>query len=268
MSALYPEIISMELSNWPIITINDREVYRHRVGPLTIFMKRLLNEIWVASTRDESIRGTPSELPEKPEWVRMSLPGDFEKYRLQPVMPDMPVIIDTEHAYRFVSKTSTRVYSRIPVWVRIAPESREDLVIADIPTVILSETWFGTFTDGEPSYALSSTARRILTEDLLEPHLVVCPLEIRNNSDDELKFEKVCLRVERLSIYARENALWSDETVINYQGMDSSTDTEMKGVRPRESGDAKLLSKPRSPVRKSIGQKTFRLLKDFHIPGF
>jgi hypothetical protein len=258
----------MESTIWPTITLQDRQVCRHRIGPLTIFLKKLLNEVWVCSTRDESIRGEPAELPEKPDWVRMSLPDEYEKFRLQPAMPDMPVIIDTEHAYRFASKTRTRVFSRIPVWVRIAPESREDLVIAEIPTVILSETWFGSFTDGEHSYALSSTARRIFTEDLLEPHLVVCPIEIRNNSVSELKFEKVCLRVDRLSIYARGDSLWSDETVINYEGMDSDTDIEMKGVRPPEAGDAKMVSKPRSPVRKSIGQKTFRLLKDFQIPGF
>ncbi len=258
----------MEPTCWPTVTLEEKGIFRHRVGPLTIFMKRLLNEIWVASIRDEKLRGEPAGLPEKPEWIRLSLPGEFGEYRFQPVMPDKPVIIDTEHAYRFVSQTQTRVFSRVPVWVRITPSSRDDLIIAELPTVELSETWFGSFTDGELAYAVSSTARRILTEDLLEPHLVVCPLEIRNNSSDELKFEKVCLRVERLSIFAKGDALWSDETVINYGGKDSSTDMETKGVRPAEAGDAMRVGKPRNPVRKSIGQKTFRLLKDFHIPGF
>ena len=258
----------MKQSIWPIFTLKDRDVCRHRIGPLTIFLKRFLNEIWVASIRDDATRGDPAELPEKPEWMRMALPGEFDQYRLQPVMPDRPVIIDTEHSFSFVSQTRTRVYSRVPAWVRITPVSREDLIIAELPTVVLSETWFGGFTEGELSYAVSSTARRILTDDLLEPHLVVCPMEIRNNSDDELKFEKVCLRVDRLAIFARGDALWSDETVINYHGADSGTDTEMKGTCPPEAGDAKLVSKPRTPVRKSIGLKTFRLLRDFHIPGF
>ncbi len=240
----------------------------HRVGPLTIFLKRLLNEVWVDSYRDDKVRGKPAPLPEKPNWMRMSLPGDFERYWIRPVMPDKPVIIDTEHSYRFVGGTKTRVYSRVPVWVRVTPEGRDDLVVADIPTVELSETWFGSFTEGELSYAVSSTARRILTEDLLEPHLVVCPLEIHNKDSEELKFEKVCLRVERLSIFAKGEAMWSDETVIRYEGKDSETDMESKGVRPVEAGDATLVGKPRTAVRKSIGLKAFRLLKDFHIPGF
>ena len=260
--------MSMTQSIWPTFTLKDRDIRRHRVGPLTIFLKRFLNEIWVGSTRDDEKSGEPAELPDKPEWMRMALPGEFDEYRIKPVMPDRPVIIDTEHSYSFVSQTRTRVFSRVPVWVRITPESREDLVIAEIPTVVLSETWFGGFTEGELSYAVSSTARRILTEDLLEPHLVVCPMEIRNNSDSELKFEKVCLRVDRLSIFASGDALWSDETVINYQGTDSGTDTEMKGACPPEAAGATLVSKPRTPVRKTIGLKTFRRLRDFHIPGF
>ncbi len=268
MGASDAEIMSMKQSIWPTFTLKDRDIHRYRIGPLTIFLKRFLDEIWVASIRDDDTRGDPAGLPEKPEWIRLALPGEFDEYRIRPVMPDRPVIIDTEHSYSFFSQTRTRVFSRVPAWVRITPASRDDLIIAELPTVVLSETWFGGFTEGELSYAVSSTARRILTEDLLEPHLVVCPMEIRNNSDAELKFEKVCLRVDRLSIFARGDALWSDETVIDYQGMDSSTDTEIKGVRPPEAGDAKLVSKPRMPVRKTIGMKTFRRLRDFHIPGF
>ncbi len=258
----------MSLTNWPKITLTEGEVQRHRFGPLTIFLKKLLNEIWVASSRDEKRKGEPEALPEKPEWVRMALPGEFSEYRFTPVLPDKPVVINTEHSYRFMSTTRTKVYSRIPVFARITPASREDLIIAEIPTVVLSETWFGTFTEGELSYALSSTARRILTEDLMEPHLVVCPMVIWNDSTDELKFEKLCLRVDRLSIFSKENAFWSDETLITYNGKDSDTDMEMARMIPAEAAGGALVSKPRSPVKKSMGLRTFKLLKDFHIPGF
>ncbi len=258
----------MSSKTWSEITLTEGEVHRHRIGPLTIFLRKLLNEIWVASSRDEKRKGEPDNLPDKPEWVRMALPGEFRVIRLAPVLPDRPVVIDTEHAYRFMSQTRTKVYSRIPAFVRITPASREDLIIAEIPSVVLSETWFGIFTEGELSYSLSSTARRILTDDLLEPYLVVCPMEIRNNSSDELKFEKVCLRADRLSIYAKDNALWADETVITYNGMDSETHMEMKGVVPGEAAGASLVSRPRSPVKRSMGLKTFKLLRDFYIPGF
>ena len=258
----------MSSKTWPEITLTEGEVHRHRIGPLTIFLRKLLNEIWVANSRDDKTKGEPAPLPDKPEWVRMALPGDFSEVRITPVLPDRPVVIDTEHSYRFVSQTRTKVYSRIPVFARITPASREDLIIAEIPTVILSETWFGIFTEGELSYALSSTARRILTDDLMEPYLVVCPMEIWNKSSDELKFEKVCLRADRLSIYAKGTALWADETLITYHGKDSETHMEMKKVVPPEAAGASLVSDPRSPVKKSIGQKTFKLFKDFQIPGF
>lgn len=248
--------------------MNNGDVRGHRIGPLTIHLKKLLNEIWVTSSRDDRLNGEPQELPEKPQWTRMALPGEFTEYRISPVLPDKPVVIDTEHAYRFFSRTRTRIYSRVPVFARISPSDREDLIIAELPTVEMSETWFGNFTEGELAYALSTTARRVLSDDLLESHLVVCPMDIWNKSDDELKFEKICLQVERISVYAAGKALWADPTLITYHGRDTETDMEMQGTPPAEAGASKLMNAPRVPVRRSIGLKTFRLLKDFQIPGF
>ncbi|MFO8030450.1 MAG: hypothetical protein R6U28_11370 [Cyclonatronaceae bacterium] len=258
----------MSKEYWPVISLKDGDVRGHRIGPLTIHLKKLLNEIWVTSSRDDRFSNDPQELPEKPQWTRMALPGEFSDYRITPVLPDKPVVIDTEHAYRFVNRTRTRIYSRVPTFARITASDRDDLIIAEIPTVELSETWFGIFTEGELAYALSTTARRVLTDDLMEPHLVVCPIDIWNKSDEELKFEKICLRVERLSVYAAGKALWADPTLITYHGRDTETGMEMQGAPPAEAEGSKLMNAPRVPIRKSLGLKTFRLLKDFQIPGF
>ena len=253
---------------WPKITLTDDQLFRHRIGPLSIFLKKSADEVWVASSRDDNRDGDPEELPEKPEWMRIALPITFQEFQISPVLPNLPVVIDTDFIYRFFSQTRTRVYTRIPAFARITPAARPDLVIAELPTVILSETWFGIFTEGELSYALSSSVRKAITKDLYEPHLIICPIQIWNKSDQELKFEKVCLRVARLSVFASRDALWSDETLITYHGTEIDSDIEMQGMLPAEAGKGELVSSPRIQIKRSIGLRTFKFLRDFHLPGF
>ncbi len=258
----------MNESTWKNIHLSDDEIASYRVGPLTIYLKKILNEIWIAENRDEERSGDPAPLPEEPLWVRAALPEPYDSFTLSPAFPDRPVVVDTEFPYKIFSSTRARAYCRIPVFVQITPVKNPDLIVTEIPTVVLSGTWFGIFTEGEHSYALSSTVRRVLTDDLFEPHLVVCPIEIVNSSAFELRFEKVCLRVTRLSIYSKENALWADETRINHHSKEGHNDIEMKGVVPVEAKGGKLISKPRIPERKSFADRSFNLLREFSVPGF
>ena len=90
-------------------------------------------------------------------------------------------------------------------------------------------------------------------------------MQIKNNSDTELNFENICLRVDRLSLYIKDDVLWADQTDITYQGGDKHTDIEMKGRLPNEADDGRLITKPRTPIQKSFAIRTFQLIKE--IPG-
>ncbi len=258
----------MQESVLKTVHLIDDEIFKCRIGPLSLFLKKQLNDMWIASSRDENRDGDPEELPEIPDWQRIALPEKHQEIQLNPVFPDRSVVIDTENIYRVFRKARSRVYCRIPVFIRVTPKDRDDVIIAEIPTVILSNTWFGDFTEGELSYALSSTARRVLHKELFDPHLVVCPMEINNQSENELRFEKMCLRVDRLSIYVKDGEMWADETLITHHGRDSHSDIEMKGVVPVEAKGALLLSRPRTPVRRSVAVRTFKILRDISVPGF
>lgn len=253
---------------WKMLRITGDEVVRHRIGPLTLFLKKVLNEIWFAASRDEKRQGEPEALPENPEWTRLALPDKFEEFQISPVFPDRSVVVDTDYSYRIFPEARSRVYCRVPAFARITPKARPDMIIAEIPTVILSGTWFGLFTDGELSYALSSTVRRLLNKEHFEPHLIVCPIEISNEGEDELRFEKINLRVERLSIYIKDNVMWADETLLTHHGKETFSDIEMKGVVPKEANGAELVSNPRNPIEMSMAVRSFKMLREFSFPGF
>ena len=254
-------------SVWSAVQLNDKEVVSHKVGSLTIYLKKILNEVWFAESCDETANEASISLQEELEWTRVALPETYDRFVFSPVMPDRSVVVDTDYVYRIYPGSNARVYCKIPVFVRISPESNPDMVVAEIPTAILSGTWFGVFTEGELSYALSSTVRRILEKEQFEPHLAVCPIEIQNTSDSDLKFEKICLKTERLSIYIHDDIMWTDETKITNHSKESDSVVEMKGELPMEAKGGRLLTAPRSPYRKSFANRTFRLLRDLNFTG-
>lgn len=253
---------------WTQISIKEDETISHRIGPLTVFLKKVLNEIWIGSARDDKNDGDPLPLPDKPDWNRMALPEEFSTFSLMPVFPDRPVVADSEFHYRILKNSGARIYTRIPAFVRIVPADKPDLVLAEIPTVILSETWFGIVTEGELSYALSTTVRRKLVQEMYEPHMVICPVQIENKSDEDLRFEKLCLRVERLSVYIKDDVLWADETSVMYNGRAINSDVKTAGSIPPEAKGGAIITSPIETVKTTVATRTFKLLKELHLPGF
>ncbi|MDI6402942.1 hypothetical protein QLX67_13120 [Balneolaceae bacterium ANBcel3] len=258
----------MNESSWDNLKLSEDAIVRRKIGPVTLFLKKVLNEVWTTSVYSDHVKKQPESLPEKPEWNRVALPEDCDEVHIRPVFPDKPVVIDTEYPYRIAVKTVSHVFCRIPAVIRITPVFDQSLLIAEIPTTELSLTWFGSPTEGELSFALSSTARRSLSADLLLPHLIVCPIHIHNKSEDELQFAKINLRVEKLSIFHVDDTLWADETNITYLGKDSQSEVEIKAVLPDEAKGAELLSNPRNPAKKSLAVRSFKLLRDFNLGSF
>ena len=253
-------------SQWMNIKLKGGQEQSLRMGPVRVFLKKVANEIWVAHDYPEADETSDTDaIGEKHDWSRWALKEDISEFCVQPCFPNRPIVVKPEYPFKVSKGASARIYSRVPVFVRITPKDYPDFMITEIPTVVLSNTWFGTFTEGELCYWVSTTARRELNPEMFEKHMAVCTMQIKNNSDDELKFENICLRVERLSLYIKDEILWADQTDITYQGNDKHCDIEMKGRQPEEAKGSKLLTKPRTPIQKSFATRTFQLFKE--IPG-
>lgn len=278
---------------WTDVPIYDGKTVTHKVGPVTIHIKKFLNEIWIAYTSNvtenipEAVDFTkrPNKDNVSPEtfendtpqvsagskpselmWNRWAMKTEVSSIRFRPIFPDRSVVIKPEYPFKIAHGASVRVYTRIPVFIRITPTDEPDHVITDIPAMKITGTWFGDFLNGELCYWITSKARREITEDLYEHHLCITPMTITNESNEDLPFDKMSLKVAHLSIYNNNQAMWADETKITYFGGDKLSDIEMQGVAPIEAGNAKLLTKPRTPIRKSLTVRTFRLIKE--IPNF
>lgn len=239
------------------------DTLRLDVGPLAAWIRAAENELWIASAQGEDGTPPPGPVPDGAAWSRWALPDGCGTLRITPVFPDRPLVVKPEHAFTLVRRARARIYVRVPVWVRVealvGPGARPHR-LTEIPTLTLSETWWGDFQDGELAYWLVTKGRRKVTDDLFLPHLAISTIQLDNLSDDDLAVEKHILRTEHLSIYEESGHLWAEEVRIEYRGEDEGTEIHMDDRPPREAVGAREIS-PARHQGKSFKARTFARLR-------
>jgi hypothetical protein len=239
------------------------ETQRLGIGPLTLWIRNVENEVWLAHAWTPEGDPSPSGSPADEDWSRWALGDAPHHLRLTPVLPDRPLVVKPEHPFTLMRRASARVYVRVPAWVRLeAVEVRGGgtASLAEIPTVHLSETWWGDFQEGELAYWLSTSGRRVLTPDLFEAHMVLSAIQLDNLSQDDLRVEKLSLRVEHLSIYEKDGWLWAEEVRVDYHGEAEGSDIHMDDLPPGEADGAREITQARAQKR-SFRTRTFARLK-------
>ncbi|AXJ00360.1 Protein of unknown function (DUF432) [Cyclonatronum proteinivorum] len=199
------------------------------------------------------------------QWTRWRLRSAKPVISLSPAFPNLPFVVHPEHNYQLAPGAETRLFMRIPVAVTVADKTDNNLRLTEINAVELVKTWFGTFESGEVCYWVKTVASLKVRPEMVRAHRCYCPVLIRNESDDFLHIEKICLRVERLSIFEKNGMLWSDQMRVVHKGGDNFSDLTVDGRPPAEAEGATLLTRPRNPVREGIALRTFKALNQLPV---
>lgn len=241
-----------------------------RMGSLSLWLKTAAEELWVAQeylaapAEDSEVKEPPDSLT----WSRWALKSSQAMIRLVPVFPDRPVVVKPELSFRLIRGAQARIYVRVPLWVRLELAETPARTLTEIPTAVLSSTWFGAFTDGELCYWICSGARRQYEMNPARHYQAICPLQLTNQAEEELSVEKICLRVAGLSLFIQDGQLWADDSRILYRGGNQVSQVEASGKPPREAPQARLISPPRNPEKKGLAAKTFTSLRELPGLGF
>lgn len=239
------------------------ETQRLRVGPLTVWMRGAGDEIRIAFFRPNGTGESFVESPRDATWSRWALPDGPCHLRIAPAFPDRPLVVKSEHPFTLMRRARVRIYGRVPAWVRVelvTDPGGQAAFLTEIPTVALSDTWWGDFKDGELAYWLVTPGLRELTPDLFEEHTVLSTVQLDNLSGDDLRVEKLSLRVEHLSIFEKDGWLWAEEVRVEYFGEDEGTEIRMDDLPPREAAGAREITAARHRS-KSLRARTFARLK-------
>lgn len=258
---------------WGDYGLEEGTDHRVRIGPLHLRIRFSGDELWLAHAPGEG-GGERVEAPEEAtepdgdllDWDRWAVPGGVRSVRLRPVFPDRPLVARPEHAFHLVRGAEVRIFVRVPLEVRVELVEPTAVTLAEIPTVLLSDTWFGDVMDGELMYFLPTTARREIGPEHFEPHLVACPLQLTNVSTADLDVERIALRVGHLSLFGREEGFWADETTVRYRSAEEGSDLQVSGKPPAEAPDADLITSPRTPTARGFRARTF--VRFIGLPGF
>jgi len=234
-------------------------------GTLRLAVERTQREVWL-HIRRTSGGGGEEERPgeESEEWRRWAMP-ESARLSIRPAAPDRLVVVSQEHPFHLPSHAEARVYVRIPLFVRVVasgPDS-DELVLADVPSIVLSDTWWGTFTEGELAYWLTTTARSEVSDDLFLPHVAMCPFRFANRSEDALPVERFAVRVPHLTLFADGARMWTDEVRVRYAAAVEGSEIGFGGRAPAESPGAERVAPPRVPVRRRFHARTFGRLLGF-----
>ncbi len=254
-----------------------------RIGPLKIWLRSRAGEIRVAV---ESPPGRPKavlkeralvyaapdeqEISEEERWAKLeelswkryafhSLPPHLE---VVPITPNRPLFLSTETLFDVRPGAQARVYVSVPAWASLRAPQRQPENLLECATTSLSNTWFGDFLEGELCFWTPTRARSDHAKVPTAPHLVTCPIQITNRSDEPLGVDKLCLRIQHATIFQEEDRLWADETRISYQGGGAFSRIRWSGNPPSEAPKAKKISAPRETTRSGLTAWTFDQLGD------
>ncbi|MFZ5516212.1 MAG: DUF432 domain-containing protein [Candidatus Zhuqueibacterota bacterium] len=252
---------------WGQHEVKENSIQTWRLGILQLWCRKCEKEIQLACFHhaDEQTPSLPA-VPDTVRWTRWAVDARLRKIELTPMLPDRSVVLKFNSRFWLTRHIKATIYVRIPVWLQVnLSERKKTKPLAEIPSVSLATTWFGDFYEGEVSYWIATNAARKGEPDPTRPYLAVCPLELINNSEEDLLVEKICFRVSNLSLFIHEGQLWSDLNRIYYTGEQEVSQVEASGSPPDDAKSAALIALPRMPQRKNLFAKTFSSIKD--LPG-
>ncbi|QBG48400.1 hypothetical protein EGM51_13730 [Verrucomicrobia bacterium S94] len=209
---------------WETHTLLEGETLVCCVGPLTLRIHRKRKDWYVSHEQEMQIddQRCSLEILREPmnrgfEWSRWILDEAMDCVRLEPSLPDRSIIVRPEMLMTVMPKQTVEFYIGLPLWLSISFGSAGKTAV-EVPTYTLSNSWFGSFTEGELCYALKTTARLHLAELSNSAHRVVFPLNVKNLSKETLAFERICIRPQHLNIYQGSERLWTGRGRVSYRG--------------------------------------------------
>lgn len=211
----------------------------------------------VALERREGARSEPEDSGEQ----RFLVSGDSTALSVEVRLPNRGIVSRPLTPLHIPAGETARLYLSIPLWVRLAVgDPRRELL--EIPSVRLSDTWFGDNTrEGVLCYAMRSRCRLDLAAHPHLPYRAITRLVIRNRADAALLLERVRLPVATLGLY-RDAAgrFWTEEVTLTRQADGSHADLTLGSGAPDEAGDATRIAAPRETPQRNTLVRAFSAL--------
>lgn len=248
---------------WHERQLLDDEWLRADFGGLTILVHSVLEEWRVAVVADTARDQLPDEAtlpPEDLDWLRWDRGPKDVKLRFKPVFPDRPIILRPRSPLKLSPRSLANFFVGIPAFIELSAHSEGQYVtLGAWPTRRLSNTWHGTPLEGQLCYATKTRARRRISIDDWKEYDIACSIEISNQSQETLPFERLYFDTDHLGIFEHGEQLWANHARIRVSDKETDINRVAFGSTPTgEAENAVQLSSPRKGVaRRSVFKQAF-----------
>ena len=153
--------------------------------------------------------------------------------------------------------SEARIFVRVPLELHVEATGTRRHTLLQVPTTVLSDTWWGSTESGELHYALDTQARRRVEDAAFREHLAVCPVQLKNRSTEDLTVSRISLQTDYLPLFRDGTRLWGGVTTVRYRGADEDSDLRVADEPPDEAPGAVLIAPSRRPLGRSFSARTF-----------
>ncbi|MBB5352114.1 hypothetical protein HNR46_002355 [Haloferula luteola] len=249
-------------SPWHERTLEDGEWLCADFADLCMVVHSTMEEWRVATVdgeRGQRIKST-GRLPEDLEWERWDRGVKDRKLAFRPVFPDRPVIVRPRSPLHLSPRAKALFYVGIPARIELSADLEGTRrVLSSWPSVRLSNSWHGLPTAGQLCYASRTQARRRYVTDEWKAFDIATTVEISNQSEKTLPFERLFFETDHLAIFLHGSKLWSNHARIRITEADEELNGVVFSAKPYgDASDAGLLSAARRGiVRRSFLRAAF-----------
>ena len=188
--------------------------------------------------------------------------GSNREITVLPAMPNRPLVLKPQVRRHIQPGCKTQLLFFIPVWLLFySGHEEEQNKLCELPSEILSSTRFGEMQNGELCYALERDLLESRPAVALSPHSAVCTLNIHNDSNSLLDFQRMAVHVEYLSIFSDGHSLYTNEVNVKFNGVDKISQVKYSARGPKWGGGLTKLKGPREHPTKSLLKKSFYFIK-------
>jgi hypothetical protein len=253
---------------WDSISIDDGKYCHIQVRKLHLWIQKMYQE-WIVGWKQKpecqdgvSIQILDTCTEESIEWHRKVVRNTDPFIHLSPLMPEKAVVVKPESALQITAGAEALFYVSIPIWIGVFIKKSQSALF-EIPTVSLSNTWFGEPHHGSLCYSLKTSIYSIISNLNLKSNEAVCPVQIKNTTSIDLDFTRLCIQTDYLNIYKIDNEMWTNKLHVHFRGVDKESNIIYDNSYPDKNRKFSLMCKSRKKYSKSFSIKSFDTFKFF-----
>lgn len=240
---------------WETFGVESGKTVACTIGPLTLFLSRCPEGWHIRSEsgdRGDAATGSGRKVVARSKAAmegadRLMYGKVPAEVTLRPVLADRPVVVRPRYPAAIPPGEAATFYISSPVSV-VVEIGRSGKAVREIPTSLMSDTWFGPNTrEGELCYSTPTHARTVLDEVPRRPHRAITTVQVRNESRELLTIDRLSLPVPLLSVYgAADGSLWTQSVTLtqNVAGGELAS-LRVDERAPTAAPGAEFLSPPR-----------------------